>query len=258
MLIDSHTHLFSEKFTGHVDEVIQRAKDNGVERFVLPNIDLDSVESMLSLTKKYPNICYPTMGLHPCSVGKDFEEVLNVMKQSLFSSEQSFCAIGEIGIDLYWDKTLVNEQVEAFKIQINWAKELGLPIIIHARDSFNEIFEVIDDLNSESLKGVFHCFTGSIEQAEKIINYGGFKIGIGGVLTFKKSGLDKVVKKIPVEHLMLETDSPYLAPTPHRGKVNESSYLTYVAHKLADVKQISIDTVSEITTKNAMDLFGLN
>lgn len=256
LLIDSHTHLFSSKLLPHIQEVMDRAKANHVQKFVLPNIDVESITDMMDLASKYPGVCYPTMGLHPCSVGANVKNDLQVIKEHLIS-ENSFYAVGEIGIDLYWDKTYIEEQKWAFAEQIEWAKELALPIIIHARNSFDEIFDIVDRLNDDKLRGVFHCFTGTLDQAQKIMDYGGFKMGIGGVLTFKKSGLDQVVKNIPLEHLVLETDSPYLAPAPYRGKQNESSYLIYIAKKLAEVKDISLEEVAQVTTKNSMELFRL-
>tara|TARA_B100000809_G_C15091216_1_gene513261 strand:+ start:34 stop:801 length:768 start_codon:yes stop_codon:yes gene_type:complete len=255
MLIDTHTHLYSDQFDEDRSQIIQAAINNGVEKLLLPNIDLESLDGMHQLVKDYPNVCYPMMGLHPCSVGVDYKEVLSKMKSLLDSN--TYIAIGEIGMDLYWDKTLVNEQADALKIQIEWAKAMKLPIVIHVRDAFDEIFEVIDPLNDDSLTGIFHCFTGNLEQANKVLNYGGFKLGLGGVLTFKNSGLDKVVSEIDIKHLVLETDSPYLAPTPHRGKRNESSYVTLVADKLSDIKSISIDEVAKITSQNASEIFNL-
>lgn len=255
MLIDTHTHLYSDQFNDDRHEVIQSAINNGVERLLLPNIDLESIDGMHQLVKDYPNVCYPMMGLHPCSVGADYKDVLAKMKSHLETSK--YIAVGEIGMDLYWDKTFINEQADALKIQVEWAKEMNLPIVIHVRDAFDEIFEVIDPLNDDSLTGIFHCFTGDMQQANKILNYGGFKLGLGGVLTFKNSGLDKVVSEIDLKHLVLETDSPYLAPTPHRGKRNESSYVNLVANKLADIKEISLDEVANTTTQNAVEIFKL-
>ncbi len=199
--------------------------------------------------------CYAMMGLHPCSVDQNWEQELEEIKTLL--QQERIVAIGEIGIDLYWDKTYVAQQKEAFTRQISWAKEMNLPIVIHARDSFSEIYSVLDQVNDERLKGVFHCFTGSAEDVSKIKSYGGFKFGIGGVLTFKKSGLDEVVKNIPIEEILLETDAPYLAPTPHRGKRNESTYLPLIASKLSDVFEISEQEVARITSQNAMELFRL-
>lgn len=195
------------------------------------------------------------IGIHPCSVNDNWEEELEEYKQLL--KKEKFYAIGEIGIDLYWDKTTQSIQEEAFEAQILLAKELRLPIVIHARDSFEEIFAIVDKHNDENLTGIFHCFTGALEQANKIINYGGFKLGIGGVVTFKNAGVDKVVKQISLDHIVLETDSPYLAPHPHRGKRNESSYLRLIADKISDLHEISVEKVAEITTKNSIEVFGV-
>ncbi len=257
MLIDTHTHLYSSKFDEDRDEVIQDAIAKGVEKLLLPNIDSTSTEAMLELTVKYPNNCLPMMGVHPCSINNEtIEKELAHAKEYLFSNRK-FIAVGEIGIDLYWDKTTLEAQVKAFKTQIEWAKELNLPIAIHARDSFDEIFEVLDETNDEQLRGVLHCFTGNIEQAKHIINYGGFKLGIGGVVTFKNGGLDKVLKEIELEHLILETDAPYLAPTPYRGKRNSSQYIPLIGDKLADIYNCTLPDVATVTTKNAIELFGL-
>lgn len=255
MLIDTHTHLYSSQFDQDREEVIQQSINNGVDKFLLPNIDKSSIQGMLSLQQKFPLNCYAMMGLHPCSVDQNWEQELEEIKTLL--QKERIVAIGEIGIDLYWDKTYVEQQKEAFTRQISWAKEMNLPIVIHARDSFSEIYSVLDQVNDERLKGVFHCFSGSAEDVSKIQSYGGFKFGIGGVLTFKKSGLDEVVKNIPIEEILLETDAPYLAPTPHRGKRNESTYLPLIASKLSDVFEISEQEVARITSQNAMELFRL-
>lgn len=252
-IIDTHTHLYSESFDEDRTAVIERAIEEGVQKMLLPNIDLDSIEPMYTLCEQFPRNCFPMMGLHPGYINEKWEENLAIVKQHLFEREN--IAVGEIGMDLYWDKTFKNEQAQAFRIQIEWAKELNLPIVIHARDAFDEIFEIVDDLNDSTLSGVFHCFTGNLEQAKRIENYGGFKIGIGGVLTYKKSGLDEVVKDIPLDLLVLETDSPYLPPTPFRGKRNESAYINYVAEKLADIKEMSVEELANITTQNAENLF---
>lgn len=253
--IDTHTHLFVEQFDEDRDEVIEKALSDGISKMLLPNIDLESIDALHKLAKKYSENCIPMMGLHPCSVKENWENDLKIIKHNLF--KERYCAVGEIGMDLYWDKSTKDIQAQAFSMQIEWAKELGLPIVIHVRDAFDEAFEVVDALNDDALIGVFHCFTGNIDQANHIINYGGFKLGLGGVLTFKNSGVDKTVSQIDMQHFVLETDSPYLAPTPFRGKRNESSYLTYVASKLAEVKGISIEEVAEITTQNAKELFQL-
>ncbi len=254
ILTDTHTHLYSEQFNDDIVEVIKNSLEKGIERFFLPNIDSSSIDGMLSLEKEYPKHCFPMMGLHPCSVGENYLEELKIVKNWL--DKKSFCAIGEIGIDLYWDKTFFKEQQDAFSTQIQWAKEKNLPFVIHCRDAFDEIFEIMDELNDEKMRGIFHCFTGNIDQANHIINYGGFKLGIGGVVTFKNSGLDKVVEQLDIEHLVLETDSPYLAPVPYRGKRNESSYLYNIADKISDIYQISIEEVAKITTENSKEVFG--
>lgn len=252
--IDTHTHLFVEQFDEDRTEVVQRAINDGISKMMLPNIDLDSIDSMHELEAQFPENCFALMGLHPCSVTDKWEDDLEVIKQHLFS--RSYRGVGEIGIDLYWDKSTLGFQQGAFAKQIEWAKELQIPIIIHVRDAFDEAFEVVDQLNDDSLTGVFHCFTGNSDQAQHILDYGGFMLGLGGVLTFKNSGVDKVVADLPMDKLILETDSPYLAPTPHRGKRNESSYLTFVASKLAEVQGIKIEEVAEQTTRNAEALFG--
>lgn len=253
MIIDTHTHLYSSQFDDDRDVVIQRALNAGVSKFLLPNIDLESIEGMYDLVDRYPNVCFPMMGLHPCSVTENYGEELNTIRTAF--EGKSYIAIGEIGIDLYWDKTTLPFQIEAFRTQVEWAKEFELPIVIHARDSFNELFAQLDELNDEKLTGVFHCFTGGTVEANKILSYKGFKLGVGGVSTFKKAGMDIVLKDISLEHLILETDSPYLAPTPHRGKRNESAYTILIAEKLAAIYQLPVTKIAEITTANAFELF---
>ncbi len=251
--IDTHTHLFSSKFEGDNEAAVKRAIESGVSKMFLPNIDMESITPMLDLAAAFPKNCFPTIGLHPCDVKEDYKTVLTNMKALI--SKHKFYAIGETGLDLYWDKESLPLQIESLKIQIGWAKELDLPIIIHARDSYEELFEIFDELNDEKLTGVFHCFTGSQEQAEHIIAYGGFSLGVGGVITFKNSGLASTIMNIDLCHLVLETDSPYLSPHPNRGKRNESSYLHHIANKLAEVTGNTIEEISEITTKNAMKLY---
>ena len=253
MFVDTHTHLYAEEFTTDIDESLKKAIDAGVEKFFLPNIDSSSVAGMHHLCEKYPQHCFPMMGLHPCSVKENYKEELAIAYKYL--QTRKYTAVGEIGIDLYWDKTFYKEQVEAFEQQINWALEFNLPIVIHCRNSFDEIYEVLGSFK-QLPKGIFHCFSGTREQAEQVIALGGFKLGIGGVLTFKNSGLDKVVELLDMKHLVLETDSPYLAPIPFRGKRNESSYTKLIAEKLAQIKGISIDEVADVTTKNALEIFG--
>lgn len=252
-LIDTHAHLYSEEFNEDRAEMIQRALEAGVTRMYLPNIDSTSIEGMLELEAQYPGQCLAMMGLHPCYVKDNYQEELALVKSWL--EKRSFPAIGEIGIDLYWDKTHVKEQEEAFLTQVEWAKQYDLPIVIHSRESMDMILELLQPVRHPRLRGIFHCFTGSVSQAEAAIELG-FLLGIGGVLTFKKSGLDAVLSEIALQHLVLETDAPYLAPTPFRGKRNESSYVLKVAEKLAEVKGVSVNEVAEITTQNALQLFG--
>jgi TatD DNase family protein len=254
LFVDTHTHLFVEQFNEDREEVVQRAMDAGVEVMLLPNIDLESIPQMNEIAAKFPKNCFPMMGLHPGSVDQNWQETLQTIEKELFTKE--YIAVGEIGIDLYWSKEFEEPQKEVFRQQVLWAKELGKPIVIHAREAFDEIFEIIDELNDERLTGIFHCFTGTLEQANHVIAYGGFKMGIGGVLTYKKSGLDKVIENVDLEHLVLETDAPYLPPTPYRGKRNESSYLLHVAEKLADVRSITLKQVAEVTTQNAKEIFN--
>ncbi len=255
MYIDTHTHLYSSQFDEDRIDVIERAIGLGVEKLLLPNIDRDSLPKMLELQQRFPQNCYPMIGLHPCSVAENWKDELLFLKSHLDTTK--VIAIGEIGIDLYWDKTFQKEQEYAFIEQVNWAKSLDLPIVIHARDSFPVIFRLLDELNDDKLRGVFHCFTGNEEDIIKIRSYGGFLFGIGGVVTFKKSGLDAVVKQLSLDEIVLETDSPYLAPTPHRGKRNESAYIPLIADKLSDVFEMSEKEIARITTENAVRLFGL-
>ncbi|MFZ5553960.1 MAG: TatD family hydrolase [Bacteroidota bacterium] len=254
MFTDTHAHLYAEEFDADRSEMMERAMKAGVSRFFLPNIDSSSIDVMMKMAADFPGRCFPMMGLHPCSVKENFRQELEVVKQWL--DKEKFCAVGEIGIDLYWDKTFFEEQKEAFRLQIQWAKEKKLPIVIHARQSMNEIFELVDGLNDENLKGIFHCFSGDYVQAQKVISYGGFKLGIGGVVTFKNGGIDQYLSKIPVEYIVLETDSPYLAPVPHRGKRNESAYIPLVADKVASLYQLNISELAKITTQNAKEIFG--
>ncbi len=251
-LIDTHAHLYSEQFESDRTEVLKRAFEEGVEKIFLPNVDSESIEGMFALEAAYPEQCYALMGLHPCSVKENYKKELKIVEKWL--GERSYKAVGEIGIDLYWDKTFFEAQKIAFRQQVTWAKSLNIPIVIHARDSLDEIIEIVQSEKDERLTGIFHCFGGTLEQAQQIMDLE-FYMGIGGVLTFKKSGLDSIVKNIPIDYLVLETDAPYLAPTPNRGKRNESSYLKYVASKLAIIKEISVEEVAQITTKNALTVY---
>jgi TatD DNase family protein len=255
MFIDTHTHIYVKQFDDDRAEMIERAIGEGVETFFLPNIDTDSVERMLKLEQDYPDRCHAMMGLHPCSVGADYAAHLATLKA--YFDQRKYVAVGEIGIDLYWEKKFFDQQVLAFKEQIQWAIAADIPIVIHCRDATNEVLQVLEECKHEKLRGIFHCFGGSVSDAEAIIAQG-FLLGIGGVLTFKKAGLDKTLLEIGLEHLVLETDSPYLAPVPHRGKRNESSYVRLVAEKLAEIKGIRVEEVARITSENARKVFQMD
>lgn len=252
--IDTHTHLFLPEFDDDRNKVIVNAQKNGVEKILLPNVDGTTIDSLLDLASKYPDFCYPMMGLHPTSVKENYKEEIENVENWL--QRRKFYAIGEIGIDLYWDKAYKIQQEKAFRYQINLAKKYDLPIVIHARESFDEIFKIMDDVADEKLYGVFHAFTGDEIQAERIIEWG-FKIGIGGIVTFKNSDLNKVVHNIDINHIVLETDSPYLSPVPKRGKRNESANIIHIAEKIAEIKNITLREVAEKTTFNAKQLFSL-
>lgn len=253
--IDTHSHIYLPEFDQDQAEIVEKALAKGVKKILLPNVDSSTINSMLDICKSFPDTCYPMMGLHPTSVKENVEEELAIVEKLL--KENDFIAIGEIGIDLYWDKSFLAEQEEAFRFQIALAKKYKLPIVIHSRDSFDELFSILDKNLNSDLKGVFHCFTGTEKQAQKIINEYGFKLGIGGVLTFKNSGLADQIKNIGIEHLILETDAPYLAPIPYRGKRNQPSYIPLIAQKLAAVKSVSLAEIAKITTQNAKELFNL-
>ncbi len=233
---------------------MQRCFDNEITRLFLPNVDSSSVPQVFNLASLYPENCFPMLGLHPCDVKANYQNELDLIRQA--KDQAKIYAVGEIGIDLYWDKTTLSFQQEAFRQQIAWAKELDLPIVIHCREAFDEIFDILTELKDDKLRGIFHCFTGTAEQAAKVIELD-FYLGIGGVLTYKNSGLDKAITHVSLDHIVLETDSPYLTPVPFRGKPNESSYLIYVAQKLADLKQVSIEEVARITTLNSKVIFGI-
>lgn len=253
ILIDTHTHLYVEEFKDDVAEVIARAKAEGVAKFYLPGIDSTEIPGMLALEEQYPGTCIAMMGLHPCYVKENYREELELVKDWL--EKRSFAAVGEIGLDYYWDTQFKEQQQEAFRMQMEWALEKGMPIVIHTRNAMQETIEMVKPFAARGLKGVFHCFSGSYESAEQITRMG-FMLGIGGVLTYKNAGLGEVLARIGMEHLVLETDSPYLTPVPFRGKRNESSYLKYVVAKLSDVKQLPEAEVAAITTANAARLFG--
>jgi TatD DNase family protein len=252
---DTHTHLYLKEFDQDRADAIERAVASGVEKFFLPNIDSTSIESMMQMEKNFAGKCFPMIGLHPCSVNNNYKEELNTVEDWL--QKHTFYGIGEVGIDFYWDKTFVENQKKAFRHQVRLAKKYNLPVIIHLRDAFDETFQIVTEENDSSLKGIFHCFAGTVEQADKVIGLGGFKLGIGGVATFKNSGLDKVLSEVDLKHIVLETDSPYLAPVPYRGKRNESSYIPLIAQKLAEIYNVSVEEIARITTENAKEIFNI-
>ena len=253
-IIDTHTHLYLKQFKDDIDMVIQRSIDKGINKFIFPAIDSTHFDEMHDLKNKYPGSIYLMSGLHPTNVKENYKEELEFVVNSLKS--HSYVAIGEIGIDLYWDKTYLKQQQDAFEFQIRLAIKNDLPIVIHCREAFDEIFEILDKENCTKLRGVFHCFTGTLEQANRAIRLG-FKLGIGGVVTFKNGGIDKFLSQIDLKHIVLETDSPYLAPVPFRGKRNESSYITYVIDKLSEIYGLPIQEIASVTTKNAEKVFAL-
>jgi len=254
-MIDTHAHLYAEEFDHDRVEMIQRAKDSGVQKIILPNVDSSSLQRMLQLESQYPECCYASIGVHPTSIGNNFMTELALVRSEL--ERRNWVAIGEIGIDLYWDKTYLEEQKEAFRQQLTWSLEFDLPVIIHVRNSFAEIMSVLNEFRGRGLRGVFHSFTGNKTAASTVIAFGGFLLGINGIVTFKNAGLAESIQEISPYHLLLETDAPYLSPTPYRGKRNESSYLHLIAQKIAEVKSCSVKELTGITTANAQKLFRL-
>ncbi|WP_276497027.1 TatD family hydrolase [Pontibacter litorisediminis] len=253
-LVDSHAHIYSEKFDADRAEAVERSQQEGVNKVYMPNIDHTSIDAMLEAEEKYKGTCIPMMGLHPTSVDKDFERELYLVEEWL--GKRSFAAVGECGIDLYWDKTFLPQQQEALKVQVELAKKYKLPLVLHTRDSFNETYEIVSAAQDGTLKGIFHCFSGTAEEAEKVKELG-FLMGIGGVATFKNGGLDRVLPHVQLDDLVLETDCPYLAPAPHRGKRNEPVYLPLIAQRVAELLQKPVEEVAEKTTANALNLFKL-
>ena len=251
---DTHTHLYSEQFDEDRNVIVQRAIDKGVGRFFVPAIDSTYYDDMFDLERVFSKNVFLMAGLHPTHVKENFKEELNVVQKML--QKRKFYAVGEIGIDLYWDKSFLRQQQDAFKLQIEWAKDKKLPIVIHCRDAFDEIFEILEEVKDDDLYGIFHCFTGNLEQAKQAISYQ-MKLGIGGVVTFKNGKIDQFLNEIPLEHIVLETDAPYLAPTPFRGKRNESSYILNIAEKLSDIYQIPMEEIAKITTINSKEVFGI-
>ena len=255
-LIDTHSHLFLEEFSEDLPQVIERARSAGVTHIFMPNIDSTTIDSMLSVCNTYNDYCFPMIGLHPTSVNADYEKELEIVARELRSFNK-YIAIGEIGMDLYWDKTFLKEQQIALDKQINWALEYDLPVVIHCRDAFGYIYNVLEPYKNTSLKGVFHSFTGTDDEAARILEFSGFLIGINGVVTFKKSRLPEVLTKIPLEKIVLETDSPYLTPVPNRGKRNESAYVKDTLMKVSDIYRMSPEAVGRVTSENALKVFGM-
>ena len=253
VLTDTHTHIYYQEWDTLKDQ-IQRCLEHGISRLFLPNVDSASVPKVLQAVRAFPHHCFAMMGLHPCSVKDDFLTELATIRKVI--DEHRIYAIGEIGLDLYWDKSTLELQKEAFRIQAGWASEKNLPIVIHCRDAFDELFALLEELKELKLRGIFHCFTGTYEQAQQAIGLG-FSLGIGGVVTYKNAGLDQVVAQIDSCHIVLETDAPYLAPVPYRGKRNESSFLRFIAERVADIKAIPLPELAEITTRNSEKIFGI-
>ena len=251
--IDTHAHIYAEEFDGDRQDMLERSRENGIMKIFMPNVDHTSIDKMLDLESRWEG-CHAMMGLHPCSVKKGFERELYIVEGWL--SKRKFSAVGEIGTDLYWDKTFWDQQCEAFNIQVAWAKSFGLPVVIHCRESLDETIALVEKLQDGKLTGIFHCFGGTAEQAEKITKLN-FFLGIGGVATFKKSGLDDVLPEVPLDRIVLETDSPYLSPVPHRGKRNEPAYIPLIGQRVADIKKVSLDEVKEKTTLNALNIFNI-
>ena len=252
-LVDTHTHLYVKEFNNDITDVIDRAEKEGITKFFLPAIDSAETNSMFELEKKFPDKCFAMAGLHPCSVKENYKEELNKVEDLL--GQRKFAAIGETGLDFYWDKNFIKEQYESLRIQAKWALQYNIPLVLHTRDAMQENIDVIKSYQGKGLTGIFHCFGGTLQNAKEIIEQK-FFLGIGGVVTYKNSGLAEVIKEIDIEHIVLETDAPYLTPVPFRGKRNESSYLKYIAQKIAEIKNISIEEVAEQTTKNAEQIFG--
>ncbi len=255
-MIDTHSHIYAEEFDADIAEAIQRSKAAGVKHIILPNIDSESLPRMLALEAIYPDYCSAAIGLHPTSVKAHYKDELAIVKSEL--ERRKYIAVGEIGIDLYWDKTFLQEQIIAFQQQIEWALFYKLPIIIHTRNSFQETMNALQPFKNKGLRGVFHSFGGTVEEAEQMLEMGDFLLGINGIVTFKNSGLAEILSKIDIRNIILETDSPYLTPNPHRGKRNESAYLGLICKKIADIYELSIEKVSEITTQNSSKLFKIN
>lgn len=256
-IIDTHSHLFVEEFDEDRSEVMRRAREAGVQRILMPNIDLSTVEPMQRVCAQYPGFCYPMLGLHPTEVTADYRQALDALKRKLDSNPLMFVAIGEVGLDLYWDKTYKTEQIAALEEQIGWALEYDLPLVIHSREAFPELYTLFSHYKDAPIRGVFHSFTGTADEAQSLLGFPGFMLGINGVVTFKKSTLPEALSEVPLSRLVVETDSPYLAPTPYRGKRNESAYIVRVVERLAELYACTSETVAEQTYANAAGLFHL-
>lgn len=254
-IVDTHSHLFTEEFFQDLPEVIERAREAGVSQIYMPNIDASTVDDLLRVCRTYDGYCLPMIGLHPTSVGATYQAELDQLKPLLDDAEHPFVAIGEVGLDLYWDKTFRHEQEDALRQQIMWALDYNLPLVIHCREAFNELYAVMCDYRHTPLRGIFHSFTGTCEEAEKLLSFEGFMLGVNGVLTFKKSALPGVLTNVPLDRVVLETDSPYLAPVPHRGKRNESAFIRYTLAHLASVYGREVEEVAKVTTENARKVF---
>jgi TatD DNase family protein len=254
ILTDTHAHLYADEFNDDREAMMRRATDARVRRFFLPNIDVPSIQPMLDLVWAYPESCFPMMGLHPCSVNNDFEAHLFQIQK--WFKKRKFYAVGEVGLDFYWTREFDAQQIIAFKKQVQWSIQYKLPLVIHSRNATDEIIQILSEMKHPELRGIFHCFSGNAQQADAIIRMG-FFLGIGGVLTFKNSGLDQAIADIPLTSMVLETDAPYLAPAPYRGKRNESAYLFNVAQKLAEIKNTTVEEVANITTLNSEKIFGI-
>ncbi|GAA6257039.1 TatD family hydrolase [Bacteroides sp. f07] len=256
MLIDTHSHLFLEEFSEDLPQVIERAREAGVSYIFMPNIDSTTINPMLSVCAGYPGYCFPMIGLHPTSVNETYEQELAVVHEQLAGTNR-YVAIGEIGLDLYWDKTFLKEQLLVFQRQIEWALEYRLPIVIHSRDAFEYIYKVMESYKNTPLTGIFHSFTGTVEEAEKLLEFEGFMLGVNGVVTFKKSALPETLLTVPLERIVLETDSPYLTPVPNRGKRNESANVKDTLAKVAEIYRMPFEYVSQVTSENALKVFGI-
>lgn len=256
MLIDTHSHLFLEEFSEDLPQVMQRAREAGVSHIFMPNIDSSTIDALLAVCSQYPGYCYPMIGLHPTSVNETYEKELAVVKERL-SAPNNFVAIGEIGLDLYWDKSFLKEQLLVFEKQIEWALEYRLPIVIHSREAFDYIYKVMQPYKDTPLTGIFHSFTGTPEEAACLLEFEGFMLGINGVVTFKKSTLPETLQQVPLERIVLETDSPYLTPVPNRGKRNESANVKYTFQKVAEIYRMELENVARITSDNALKVFGI-